>query len=131
MKKITIYLFLAFSLAGTTLVYSQKVNNTNNDFVEMHLAKIKADVQLTAAQEAAIRGALEQYRQARQTSAQLSTKNSKLEGYKQNYQTFTAVCESVLNEEQLLVLRQKAEERKEQGVIRPQANEQNNELTNQ
>ena len=129
MKLKTFTLLLAFILCGSFTLLAQNNNNPNagsnnnnnkreTTFVQGHLSRLKAEVQLTADQEKEISKILKTLFQERDKIQKQASKSNKekIKEKKPVQEVYMSQLNAILTEEQQEQLQQKAEERIEAGI---------------
>jgi Spy/CpxP family protein refolding chaperone len=120
MKKIFYSILTTAFLVCSLSIFAGNNNDNNNDtqnsgmetFVQLHIDRLKADIELTEEQEEAIIELLEKLYTDREISAGKTTRKEQIAGKKKDYENYIAARDSILTEEQLAELERKAEERK-------------------
>jgi hypothetical protein len=116
MKNRTSNLVFSLLLIFSSIVFSQKNERKVSDFVESHIVKMKADIQLSDSQILVMRDLYAILYAKWQISSKSNTREKLVEYMNNDYQFFLNKRDSVLTEEQKIQLLQKANERKENGV---------------
>ena len=116
MKNRTSNLVFSLLLIFSSIVFSQKNERKVSDFVESHIVKMKADIQLSDSQILVMRDLYAILYAKWQISSKSNTREKLVEYMNNDYQFFLNKRDSVLSEEQKIQLLQKANERKENGV---------------
>ena len=111
-------LTIAFLVCSPSLFADNEKDNGNvlktdmAAFVQAHIDKLKADIELTAEQEKEIGRLLEQYYKDRKQSAKKADEREQVKSKKLDYEAYLAALNRILTEEQLVESERKAEERK-------------------
>jgi hypothetical protein len=99
---------------------SKKVKE--NTLVQLHIDRLKADVELTAEQEKEIRRLLEKLYKDREKSAEKADQREQIKSKKQDYEAYLVALNRILTEEQRAVSAKKSEDRKQSRKNRTNAN---------
>lgn len=112
-KKITgvlITLFFFQAIVMPVKMLSQNEKGKSNDFVEVHLAKMKQSITLTSDQEREIRVILsELYTERENTQKKKSVNNEKISEKKNSQLNYKSKLDNILTEEQKKILLEKTE----------------------
>jgi hypothetical protein len=117
-KHFYLMLTAAFLICSQSIFAGNDNDNGNTQdtametFVQLHIDILKLDIELTGEQEEAIIKLLEKLYADREISAGKATKKEQIAGKKLDYENYTAARDSILTDEQLVVLERKIEERK-------------------
>ncbi|MEA4974534.1 MAG: hypothetical protein VB046_02245 [Paludibacter sp.] len=112
-KKFTgvlIMLFLFQAIVMPVKMLSQNEKSKNNDFVEVHLTKMKQSITLTSDQEREIRSILaELYTSRENTQKKKSVNSEKILEKKNSLDNYKNKLDNILTEEQKKILFEKTE----------------------
>lgn len=112
-KKITgvlIILFFFQTVVMPAKMLSQNGKVSSNNFVEVHLAKMKQSITLTSEQELEIRGILsELYTERENTQKKKSVNSEKISEKKSSQVNYKTKLDNILTEEQKKILLEKTE----------------------
>jgi Spy/CpxP family protein refolding chaperone len=114
------YLILTVAVVFCSLsVFAGNDNNKGNTqnvgmetIVQSHIDRLNVDIKLTKEQEEKIIKLLKKLYTDRKNSVRKATKKEQIASKKRDYENYTAARDSILTEEQRMVLERKSEDRK-------------------